>query len=566
MKLQNRVNSSAPGIPAPPAIVGELLALRDDESQQAARILGLSEKYPQFCQRILHAINSEYYDLSEKITDVSDGLKKLGTERFFTLSIVQLIYQSCNQYKIKTLDTPAFWQDTVCRAVSARKISELVGLDSDWCFSAAFIQDIGFLMLFFGEPMKSLLWNEFRKRDPSARLSMEDNIFKTNHIEKTGEFLKKWNIFSDMQSAVSVHHTDEKNIDIELSSSINKDQYRVLQCADWMASVYTADDKSHVLNQCRQLLLSEFEIPSSQVESMLEEIPDEVEATANSLDIKISKKIDFSQVLHAANFRLNKDNINYQDLTLRLDQALTQRDRLANEINRELNLAREIQQSLLPKDKGENYPVHGINLSAKALSGDFFDYFEIENGDIYFNLGDVSGKGVNAALLMAKTSSLFRCLGKRISHPAKLMYEVNNELCETSIHGMFVTMVAGLYRPLTGEIRLVNAGNPPALLFLENGLCQEFEATAPPLGVMSHMQYTEYTFNLQQSSLYLYSDGVTEGYDDENEVLELSGLFKLIATMKEGLSASDKLKTIAGKFTNTKKPLRDDVTLLLLEA
>jgi len=298
---------------------------------------------------------------------------------------------------------------------------------------------------------------------------------------------------------------------------------------------------------------------------MLESIPDEVELSAAALVIEIDEHIAFSQILYQANIRLNEDNVNFQELTLRLEQALDERDRLAAEINRELSLAREIQQSLLPVNQGDNYPVVGMNISAKMLSGDFYDFFELENGDIYFNLGDVSGKGVNAALLMAKTCSLFRCLGKRIKQPGQLLYEINNELCETSVHGMFVTMVAGVYTPSSGEIRLVNAGNPPALLFTESGLCREFEATAPPLGVISNTIYTEYEINLQNDSLYIYSDGVTEGYTADDSTLELSGLFKLIAGLSSNLSAIERLKKIVESITHTAKPLRDDVTLLLLE-
>ena len=145
------------------------------------------------------------------------------------------------------------------------------------------------------------------------------------------------------------------------------------------------------------------------------------------------------------------------------------------------------------------------------------------------------------------------------------MYEINNELCETSIHGMFVTMVAGLYCPSKDEVHLVNAGNPPALLFLEEGFCQEFEATAPPLGVMPDTFYTKSIIKLGSGSLYIYSDGVTEGFVNEKSMLELGGLFKLIVNMDKKLSPTERLKLIVSKFMHTAQPLRDDVTLLLLE-
>jgi sigma-B regulation protein RsbU (phosphoserine phosphatase) len=130
---------------------------------------------------------------------------------------------------------------------------------------------------------------------------------------------------------------------------------------------------------------------------------------------------------------------------------------------------------------------------------------------------------------------------------------------------MFVTMVAGVYSRHSGEVRLVNAGHPPALLFTEEGLCRELEATAPPLGVIADTRYTEYRFQLGNGSLYIYSDGVTEGYIDDHSMLELSGLFKLIASMDTHLPAIERLQQIIQPFEQSAQPLRDDVTLLLVE-
>ncbi len=94
-------------------------------------------------------------------------------------------------------------------------------------------------------------------------------------------------------------------------------------------------------------------------------------------------------------------------------------------VNRELELAAEMQRGLLPGKQPATFPVCGINLPAYEMSGDFYDFFELEDGRIYFSLGDVSGKGIDAALLMSKTSSLFRCLGKTIYEPAVLLATIN---------------------------------------------------------------------------------------------------------------------------------------------
>lgn len=130
------------------------------------------------------------------------------------------------------------------------------------------------------------------------------------------------------------------------------------------------------------------------------------------------------------------------------------RDTIANQegLARELDLAAEIQRGLLPNTERENLPVHGLNRPIRQVSGDFFDFFQRRGEEgIAFALGDVSGKGFNAALLMAKTASLFRCLGKTSDDPAALLQRINQELCETASHGMFVTMVAGIYQQSSGR-------------------------------------------------------------------------------------------------------------------
>ena len=121
----------------------------------------------------------------------------------------------------------------------------------------------------------------------------------------------------------------------------------------------------------------------------------------------------------------------------RMADALVEKERM----RKELELAREIQVGLLPKDDDSiTFPIRGMNVPALEVSGDFFDFFKRDDGLIYFNLADVSGKGMNAAMLMAKASSLLHHLAKSIDDPGELLSRVNNEICESISHGMFVTL------------------------------------------------------------------------------------------------------------------------------
>jgi len=141
----------------------------------------------------------------------------------------------------------------------------------------------------------------------------------------------------------------------------------------------------------------------------------------------------------------------------RMTLALVEQERM----KKELELAVEIQRSLLPPPPPEDFPVHGVNLPALEMSGDFYHFFELADGRVCFCLGDVSGKGMNASLLMAKTISLFNCLAKTLHQPGALLAAINEEVAETAINGMFVTMVAGIFDPEHHRVVFANAGHQP---------------------------------------------------------------------------------------------------------
>jgi len=245
----------------------------------------------------------------------------------------------------------------------------------------------------------------------------------------------------------------------------------------------------------------------------------------------------------------------------RMAEALVEQERLA----RELELAAEIQRSLLPDEPDDDFPVAGINYPARTVSGDFYDFFELPDGRICFNLGDVSGKGMNAALLMAKTASLYRCLGKTIEHPGKLLARINEEVCETAARGMFVTMVGGIYNPRTGVMKLANAGHEPPLLQTATGEFSDLPAEAPPLGISTLLVdedgYPEQEIDLKGGALYVFTDGVTEGYRADGSELEAEGV-KALLTEHHSAPMKTRLAAIADVIYRSGEALRDDLTLI----
>lgn len=229
----------------------------------------------------------------------------------------------------------------------------------------------------------------------------------------------------------------------------------------------------------------------------------------------------------------------------------------------DLALAGDIQKSLLPPPDPA-LPVHGINLPAQEISGDFYAWRALPDGRIYFSLGDVSGKGVKASMLMAKTLSLFQCLAKTGLAPGPLLAALNEEIVETRSHGMFVTLAAGLYDPAENAIVLANAGHPPPFYRLPEGGFLAFPADAPPLGIVSGLEFPEVRLDARGGCLYLYSDGVPEGGMLDGAPLGDEGFQALLDELAP-LPLAPRLETLVARVAGHGR-LHDDVTVLGLDA
>jgi len=232
---------------------------------------------------------------------------------------------------------------------------------------------------------------------------------------------------------------------------------------------------------------------------------------------------------------------------------------------RELELAAEIQRGLLPNPR-QLSPIAGLTRPARLVSGDFYDFLTLNDGRISFAIGDVSGKGIQAALLMAKTASLYHCLAKSEGSPGRLLGIIDREICDTSTRGMFVTMVVGIYDPRVGRVRLANAGHEPPLLERRDGSFAEFPAMAPPLGVgvpgTSGEPFPEHEIDLDAGTLYLFTDGLTEAATRGHGAADSGHVKRLIAEARSQ-PLPTRLETIAPRGAS--EPLRDDLTILAID-
>ena len=153
----------------------------------------------------------------------------------------------------------------------------------------------------------------------------------------------------------------------------------------------------------------------------------------------------------------------YNVLMNKLEQSEKQKNKWKNRVSNEIKLAMNVQKRLMPKRNIENYPIFGLNIPAREISGDFYDFY-LHDDEVYFTLSDVSGKGVNAGMVMAKAITLFKIFAKQKYKPNEILLEMNNDLNETNPAGTFITSIVGRYNLKSDLVEIANAGHLPALL------------------------------------------------------------------------------------------------------
>ncbi len=258
--------------------------------------------------------------------------------------------------------------------------------------------------------------------------------------------------------------------------------------------------------------------------------------------------------------RIAANAVSYALLNARAGRSFDEMDAT----NQEIDVAATIQRSLLPEPDPQRSPVLGLNRPIKKVTGDFYDYLALPDGRFPFALGDVSGKGIYAALLMAKTASLFRCLAKTIHDPAELLRTMNREICETTVRGMFVTMVAGVYDSVSGQIRFANAGHEPPLLRLPDRSYQSFQADAPPLGILQEIELETTEVGIDGGEFYIFSDGLTEFTYGEDEQLGVTGLIQMVE-VSSATPLAERLETVLAELESVGWKARDDLTVLTID-
>jgi serine phosphatase RsbU (regulator of sigma subunit)/anti-sigma regulatory factor (Ser/Thr protein kinase) len=233
-------------------------------------------------------------------------------------------------------------------------------------------------------------------------------------------------------------------------------------------------------------------------------------------------------------------------------------------IEQELRVATLIQQNFLPRELPDlpGWQVAAYYKPAREVGGDFYDFFELESGEVAVVIGDVTDKGVPAAMVMAAARSVLRASGTRIVSPGDVLRRVNDLLVPDIPERMFVTCLYAVVDPATGRIRFANAGHNLPLARTADGSV-ELRATGMPLGLLPGMEYEEVEAVLAPGeTLLLYSDGITEAHDPEREMFGTERLAERVAG--GGAELIDGVLTSLRRFTGEAWEQEDDITIVTL--
>ena len=236
-------------------------------------------------------------------------------------------------------------------------------------------------------------------------------------------------------------------------------------------------------------------------------------------------------------------------------------------IDQELRIARLIQQTLLPKELPNlpGWQIAAYYQPARAVGGDFYDFIYYEDGRVGIVVGDVTDKGVPAALVMATTRSILRSSADQHATPGAVLEQSNNLLCPDIPPKMFVTCLYGILEPETGRLQYANAGHDLPY-FRHGGKVQEMRATGMPLGLMPDMHYEEKEAFLDAGdTILLYSDGLVEAHNTEREMFSFPRLMRLVGDFAGGTALIDFLLGELANFTGPGWEQEDDVTLVALQ-
>jgi diguanylate cyclase (GGDEF)-like protein len=312
-------------LPAPPqAALGIVKACRDQDVG-ATQLSSIVNQDPRLTVEVLRTVNSAFFGLERKVRSANQAVAVLGNRALRNIALCFAVRDATRAESMKGFDVVDFWEDALRRAVSARHLAGLLNIDQEEAFTLGLLQEFGILVMLHVMPGKVSSWPIIRATSLVDRPRVEHENFGTSHTHVGWMLARNWGLPEEIGVAIANHHDPSP---AGLSENARQ-MCQVAHAAEALGSVFTARDKRSALETCQAALMAEpFSLSTEQIEELLAGIPEQVVAVSATLGLGVGEQASFQGILEQANKQLVEEHLSYQELTLKLQAALEEKERL----------------------------------------------------------------------------------------------------------------------------------------------------------------------------------------------------------------------------------------------
>lgn len=319
-------------LPAPPQAAARIIQACSDPEVSAQALSRIVASDMVLTAELLRTVNSAFFGSPRSIKTAAHAVTVLGNRALRNLALCLAVRDALKPDAIPGLDMLSYWEDALRRAVGAKVIGRLVGIDPDESFTIGLLQDFGMLAMLFALPGHASRWSQLRGAMPDRRRKLEGEIFGITHDRVALMLAKTWSLPPGLSLPMACHHNqDDASIPEGLKAAC-----KVAAAADLVAAVFSAEDTQAALDRCHAAIGVWFSITEEQVDALLGQVPSGVEEAAESLGLRVKEQPRFEDIYRQASRRLVVENQDYQQLTQQLEKALKEKDILTEQL-REAN-------------------------------------------------------------------------------------------------------------------------------------------------------------------------------------------------------------------------------------
>ncbi len=312
-------------------MLARVIKLANDPSVGVEQIATIVASDLAFSAELMRTANSPFYGAAKEVRTVQRAMVQLGGRTVRCLAVCFAVRDIARDVGLDSESLADFWEDSLRRGVAARRIARVTrAADPEEAFTCGLLLEFGLLILLKLHPTKLAEWKNLRRLLPEARRRREAELFSTTHDRIAKDLGGQWGLPDALVSAIAHHHNPT-------SSAVPRGHValtRIAGIADMAGAVYTALETNAALTETRERLHRELNLDAEAIDALMKSIGGDVLEAAQALSVRVRKQPSFDELIVDANRALAAMNLSYEELTVSLERALQEKERLAEELGK----------------------------------------------------------------------------------------------------------------------------------------------------------------------------------------------------------------------------------------